>query len=126
MRNEEIFQGKRRCLIEFKREISFLNIALQISEVMDIPKDIFMILLKGFTIVYKTEIKSAHFFPQGRDKLNEKELAPLKEYMVKNNISKPPDLDKPRTKQGNKTYCQPLVKDVDLQDMIDPSICIYN
>ncbi|GLJ53767.1 hypothetical protein SUGI_1147380 [Cryptomeria japonica] len=93
---------------------------------LEIPKDCFMIFLKeGLTIVYKIEIKNAHFFPQGRNNLNVEELEILQEYMEKHKKLQNlwPEVTEPtaiRDKFG------PIVKDIDLEDEIVPPIGTYD
>lgn len=54
-----------------------------------------MILLEeGFTIVYKIEINSTHFLPQGRNNLNKEELENLKNFIEKHRIEKSVGYDK--------------------------------
>jgi hypothetical protein len=54
--NDEIFQGRRRKLIEYYGELILFNIMMKASIIMEILKKKFMILLKeGLTLIYKKD-----------------------------------------------------------------------
>ncbi|GLJ22944.1 hypothetical protein SUGI_0432870 [Cryptomeria japonica] len=94
----------------------------QVSATLEIPKDCFTILLKeGITIVYKTEIKFAHFFPQDSSNLNEEELQLLNKFLEEKKITKPAPETEPKKE---KTDLQFDPKDSD-HNLIVPPLGTY-
>ena len=57
---------------------------------MEMLNDPFMIVLKkGTSIVYKTKIKYAHFFPCCKNNLNKDGIEPLEKFLEEKKIKKP-------------------------------------
>ncbi|GLJ34301.1 hypothetical protein SUGI_0689280 [Cryptomeria japonica] len=88
-RNEEVFQSKIRSLIEFNCKLTFLHIMMQVSAVLEIPKNRFMILVQeGASLIDKADIKSSHFFHAYKDMLDQDELQALNQFLQEKEISK--------------------------------------
>ncbi|GLJ16030.1 hypothetical protein SUGI_0265910 [Cryptomeria japonica] len=71
------------------------NNQAKVSATMEIPKDRFMTLLQErVMLVYKADICSAHFFPQGKNKVNKEELELLNKYLEEKTKITKQEIDK--------------------------------
>ncbi|GLJ25633.1 hypothetical protein SUGI_0491080 [Cryptomeria japonica] len=99
-RNGEVFQNKRRRLIEFSSKLTHFYIMSQVSAVLEISKDRFMILVReGALQIYKEDIQSVQYFKKHMDMLHPKEIEALAQYMQRLKIEDP---DEPSPRTGEK------------------------
>ncbi|GLJ31061.1 hypothetical protein SUGI_0621640 [Cryptomeria japonica] len=92
-RDEEVFRGKKREFTGFKFKLTHYTIMSQVSAVLEIPKSRFMILVReGALIIYKSYIRSAHYFNTYKEMLDQKELDILNQFIKDKGI----DMEKER------------------------------